>query len=501
MSDFFAPRRALAELLQGISTFPYPASLEISNLCLDSRKIKHGDCFFAYPGNAVDGRDFIPQALEAGAAVVLYEPHPGIQPSERCIPILNLQQHIGTIASRFWQLPQDEIIFIGITGTNGKSTCTYWLAHGLEQAGIPSAVIGTIGLGPVHKMQAATLTTPDPVSLHEQFAKFYHQGIRAIVMEVSSHSLVQHRVVGVPFRFVGFTNLSHEHLDYHGTMREYANAKAKLFDFDTIEAAVINADDDIGRQWLSDWSKPYELIATSIREPAPKLPVHVKLCRAHDVQVAPQGCMTFTLDAEFAKAQWSAPVMGAFNVENTLLCAAILHCCGVDATTVQTIIKTLPAVPGRLQIIRHDKKASCVVDYAHTPQALEKSLQSLRQHCQGKLWCVFGCGGDRDQAKRPEMGMMAMMNADQCVLTDDNPRSEAPEKIIEDIRVGLSAKVRSSVPYIAEREAAIQYALKHADPKDMILVAGKGHETVQIRGQEKIPCNDVEIVRRLMESE
>lgn len=492
MSKLAPPGQPLSSLLTGISTYNYQTDPLITGLCLDSRQVKPGDCFFAYPGTLTDGRQYIPQALAAGAAIVLYEPHPDITPDQRCIPVVNIQQHIGTIASRFWAAYLTKLQVIGITGTNGKSTCAYWLSHSLQAAGVPSAMIGTIGIGPVGQLSTATLTTPDPISLYQCFAEFANIGINTIAMEVSSHSLCQHRVVGVPFQLAAFTNLSHEHLDYHGTMRDYAQAKARLFDFPSLQGAVINADDDVGAEWLQHWAKDYPLYAISCQTQV-NLPAKIDTLQATQIQVTQQG-LTCQVAGPLGEAIWTLPVMGRFNLYNALTCAQLLACSGVSWTQIGELMAQLPNVPGRMQLIRQPDQPVCVVDYAHTPDALSNALSSLRQHCQGKLWCVFGCGGDRDQAKRPAMGKVAAKLADIVILTNDNPRSQDPEVILQEIQQGINTEI--TVYRITDRAEAIATAINQAQPDDVILIAGKGHESTQTLADKVIPFSDVEHCRQ-----
>lgn len=496
MNEIQHPQHRLSDLLAGISTFHHDYDPLISGLNLDSRQVKPGDLFFAYPGTVSDGRRYIEQALAQGAEMVLYEPHPDITPSKHCIPVVNIQRHIGTIANRYWARAFEKLTVIGVTGTNGKSTCAYWLSHILQQNGISSAMIGTIGIGPVTNLAPAKLTTPDTISLHRQMAEFANQGYRSVVMEASSHSLMQYRVAGIPFEYAIYTNLSHEHLDYHGTMRDYAQAKSRLFDFASLKGAVINADDEWGNQWLHSWVKSYPLLAYSCKENV-KCPSSINRISGRQIHLTDQLHLAMTVHSPWGDAQWQLPVMGEFNAYNALACAGVLGMMGLPWDTISHALSSLPQVPGRMQVWRTANMPMIVVDFAHTPAALENALSALKSYCRGKLWCIFGCGGDRDQAKRPSMGKVAATLADQIILTNDNPRSEVPEAIIQDILSGIPQAI--SAPYIPDRILAIQTALQQAGAQDVILVAGKGHEATQIIGARTIPYSDIQVIQSLVQ--
>ncbi len=459
------------------------SDLQISDLTIDSRSVGAGSLFFAYPGLQADGRDYIAQAQAAGAAAVLYDPAAYDLPSEITIPafsVANLQQQVGRLAHNFFGRACDEMQIFGVTGTNGKTTCCYLLTQALSKLGMQAAMIGTIGVGTLDDLSKAEHTTPDPISLHKVLAQLKSQGITQVCMEVSSHALEQGRVSGVEFFCTLFTNLSHDHLDYHGDMTRYGLAKQRLFTDFHSELVVTNAGDPLGAS-LIDVANAEFIVSYGQNGDV----------FADEVALDSNG-IKFVFEGSGVEFSASTPLIGAVNVPNIEMLVATLLALSTSIEDIQAILSTLKPAPGRMELYKTARSASIVVDYAHTPDALEKALLSVREHCHGDLWCVFGCGGDRDQAKRPVMGAAAEAHADILIVTNDNPRSEAPASIAKQIAVGIQGEHR----VILDRAEAINAAISHAKPEDWVLVAGKGHEATQQIGQHTLPFSDREHVAK-----
>lgn len=497
-----------ADVLAWLRTHANPAA----NLSGDTRRMAPGDVFFAYVlGNdrlATDGRPHIPQAIAAGAGAIVYEadgfdwtlgdavPHLAVQ---------NLHQLAGPVAAGWHGIPARGLVVTGFTGTNGKTSCSQWLARVLHNAGSPCAVIGTLGTGFPDALRATGFTTPDAIQLQASLATLHDSGARAIAMEVSSHGLEQERVAGTHFAVAVLTNLTQDHLDYHGTMQEYEAAKARLFAWDGLRAAVINRDDGMGRRLLAgkDVSAP-QVIEYGIEGNAGPSRKGAQWLRASGVRATGTGT-TFHLDSSFGAAEVTTPMIGEFNVSNLLAVLGAALANGVTWDAALAGLRALTPVEGRMELFgghtAHAPQGAydaplAVVDYAHTPDALEKTLLALRPVAQargGRLWCVFGCGGDRDPIKRPLMGAAAERLADEVILTSDNPRSEDPQEILEQIADGMQDRSRARL--VEDRAAAILYAIKHAGPADVVLVAGKGHESTQEIQGRKRPFSDREHVR------
>lgn len=443
----------------------------VSALTLDSRKVSANSLFFAYPGDTADGRDFIQQAQTDGAVAVVYEAADFELPAKITIPAFavgGLQQMVGYVAHEFYGQPTAEMQVFGVTGTNGKTTCCYLLTQALTALGLEAAMIGTIGVGKLNALNLASHTTPDPISIHQLFADFRDQGITQVCMEVSSHALDQGRVNGVQFFCTLFTNLSHDHLDYHGDMQSYAAAKQRLFSDFHSELAVTNATDELGISLVNVADAEFVVRYGQGGD-----------VYAEDVELGSQG-IRMVIEGNGVEFDIESPLIGQVNVPNLEMLVATLLSLSTDIEDIQRIVATLAPAPGRMELYRADNRPSVVVDYAHTPDALEKALQSVRKHCSGKLWCVFGCGGDRDREKRPVMGAAADTFADQLIVTNDNPRSEKGEDIAADIEKGI----KGDYQIILSRADAIDAAITQAANDDWVLVAGKGHETTQQIGDE-----------------
>ncbi|MGL4827098.1 MAG: UDP-N-acetylmuramoyl-L-alanyl-D-glutamate--2,6-diaminopimelate ligase [Vibrionaceae bacterium] len=469
-------------------------SMEITGLTLDSRTLQTGDLFIALKGHKFDARTLIAMAIAQGAAAVLAEADAGqdghvyLQDGAPIIVLPELPKLLSAIAARFYQHPSEQLTLIGVTGTNGKTTITQLIAQWLELLGQRAAVMGTTGNGFLHNLQPAANTTADALSVQQKLAHFHAQGASHVAMEVSSHGLVQHRVQALRFAAAVFSNLSRDHLDYHGSMQQYAQAKRRLFDASHCQLAILNADDEVGKEWLQELP---EAVAVSLRAK----PAAARALWLTDVTYAVNG-VTISFDSSWGAGKFSAPLVGEFNVMNLLLSLATLLALGADKAALLAHAGQLRAVVGRMQTFTRANNALWVVDYAHTPDALENVLHALRRHCQGNLWCIFGCGGDRDPGKRPMMAAVAEKLADKVILTDDNPRSESPQAIIADMQKGMISAQNARV--IHEREQACRYALQHAGAQDVILVAGKGHENYQIVGTQTLHYSDIETVDQLL---
>ena len=476
---------------------PHQAALQVTGLSNDSRRIQGGDLFMACPGVDHDGVQFISAAVAQGAVAVVCEDSAGIDGlidglGVPLIELKNLSDCQAELASRFYRQPSQSQQIIGITGTNGKTSCSHFIAQALSLLGRRCAVIGTTGNGFIGALEAATHTTPDAVRLQQLLAQLRDQGAEAVALEVSSHALEQQRVAQVVFAQAVFTNLSRDHLDYHGSMQAYAAAKARLFLETGVKQAVINTDDEYGRtlcQRLSaSESHRIDLIAIG-EQPQPG----VKQLRIRSSNLHRQGIHA-EIDSPWGRLVINSPLLGAFNLYNLLSALGVLLHSGFEPQPALAVLNQLQGVEGRMQAFAVEGKPLLVVDYAHTPDALEKALVSLQQHSSGKLWCVFGCGGDRDRGKRPLMARVAEQHADRLVVTSDNPRFEDPETIIDALMSGLQAPAKAVRQ--VDRRKAIEATINQAAPGDVVLVAGKGHENYQEIKGVRSPFSDIELVRK-----
>ena len=462
----------------------------LADLTADSRAVKLGSIFVAYPGTSLDGRAFIAEAIARGAAAVLWE-HAGFEWNERWeVPNLgidDLRGNISTIAGHMYGNPSDALWMAGVTGTNGKTSVSQWIASALDGLGQRSAVVGTLGTGLVGERAEAKNTTPDPIVLQRLLADFLRRGARNVAMEVSSHGLEQGRVAGIKYDAAVFTNLTRDHLDYHGTMEAYAAAKEKLFSARGLKHAVINADDEWGRGLASRVTVPVISFGTT----AHRVPRTAHLS-ASQIHLSEAG-VRFHVDSEWGSGEVRAGVLGAFNVSNLLAVLGTLMAAGISFDAAVKAVATLQPVPGRLERIGGGGQPLVVVDYAHTPDALEKALDALRPTLAAghRLICVFGCGGDRDPGKRPLMGRIAARAADKAIVTSDNPRSEDPRAIIDQILAGMDRAAEA----IEDRQVAIFSAVHQAKRGDIVLLAGKGHEAYQEIAGVRHPFSDREVAR------
>lgn len=487
----------LSALLQGIIEIKSEADRTITGMSLDSREIQPGDLFLACTGLSVDGATFIDAAINNGAVAVLWETQAGIhsipltyrsKPNGDAVPVIavtNLSQQAGVLADRFYGQPSRALFVSGVTGTNGKTSVSQFLAH-CQSADAPAGVIGTLGHGLYQQLEMGRHTTPDAVTVHRWLAELREQGATSVAMEASSHALHQGRVNGVLFDVAVFTNLSRDHLDYHGDMQSYAEAKSGLFMMSGLRYAVINSDDSTGRELLA--SLPNNLSVLRYGLDAEHQPEVLGKCLSLSIDgidvevVTPQGKGTF-----------HSSLLGRFNISNLLAVLAVLLLSGIPLQGALARLATVKPLAGRMEAFGGDNKPLVVVDYAHTPDALEQVLTALREHTEGRIWCVFGCGGDRDAGKRPLMGKIAESQADAVILTNDNPRSEDPEQILADIRQGMANPTQSHTQ--PDRHQAIAMAISEARSGDVVLVAGKGHETSQQIGEQKIPFSDIDEVK------
>ncbi len=461
-----------------------------SRLVSDSRRVASGDAFAAYPGGRADGRRFIPQALARGAAGVLWEPR-GFEWNADWrvanVAVAGLRDRLGELADETFGHPSRRLLMIGVTGTNGKTTCTHWIAQSFASLGRRAAVLGTLGNGLVGEsmppLAATEHTTMDAALLHETLAALRCAGADTIAMEVSSHGIDQGRVNGAKFDVALFTNLSRDHLDYHRSMDAYAAAKARLFDWPTLQRAVVNVDDAFGRT-LRD-----RLAARG--QPVITYGLDGGDVTASAVRVGPDG-MVLDVGSPWGSGELRATVHGAFNALNLLGCLAVLASSGVPFAKALLALAAVRAPRGRMERLGGAGRPTVVVDYAHSPDALAKVLAALRPSVAagGRLVCVFGCGGERDRGKRPDMGRIAEEMADAVVVTSDNPRGETPQTIIDDVLSGLRAPAAAMVE--PDRARAIASVVASADSGDVVLIAGKGHETHQEVAGVRCPFDDAE---------
>ena len=475
------PRPAGMPLLDRLAQLGVP----LADLTADSRAVKLGSVFVAYPGTVRDGRQFITEAISRGAAAVLWE-RSGFDWDEGWeIPNLGiegLRAKISAIAGHVYGNPSDSLWMAGVTGTNGKTSVSQWIASVLDRLGQRSAVIGTLGNGLVGERVEAKNTTPDPIVLQRLLADYLRRGARNVAMEVSSHGLDQGRVAGIKYDLAVFTNLTRDHLDYHGTMEAYAEAKFHLFSARGLQHAVVNIDDDWGASFAGRIDG--DVITFGTRKGA--------RLRATRIGLSEAG-VRFHIDSEWGEGDVGAAVLGAFNVSNLLAVLGALLAAGITFDDALKAVSALEPVTGRLERIGGGAAPLVVIDYAHTPDALEKALEALRPTVAAghRLVCVFGCGGDRDPGKRPLMGQAAARLADHVIVTSDNPRSEDPNAIIGQVVAGISGDAEA----IEDRQVAIFSAVHQARPGDVVLLAGKGHETYQEIAGVRHPFSDREVAR------
>jgi UDP-N-acetylmuramoyl-L-alanyl-D-glutamate--2,6-diaminopimelate ligase len=482
----------LAWLLDGRAGVPHVA---VRELTLDSRAVKAGDAFVALRGLKAHGLDHAAEAAERGATVVLFDPAegrdaPSLPLGAIAVRVPELRAQLGGLADRFYGSPSSQLEVAGVTGTNGKTTCAWLLAQAYGPVG---AYVGTLGAGRTGAVAAGTHTTPDVISVHRLLRDLRDGGARRVAMEVSSHALDQQRVAAVRMPVAGFTNLSRDHLDYHGTMAAYGAAKERIFACRGVTHAVVNVGDAYGRELAGRLPSGVRLTVVHAGD------VTVSAERwvvARDVRCVPHG-LELEGDTHEGAFALRSPLIGGFNAENLVVVLGMLLAGGMPLAAALDALQVATAPPGRMESFPLPSGAVVVVDYAHTPDALDKALIALRSHCAGRLWCVFGCGGERDPGKRPQMAAIAEARSDAIVVTDDNPRGEDPERIVAQILGGLAGRVPAQVE--RDRGAAIRLAARSARAGDVVLVAGKGHEDYQLVGNERRAWSDRDAARRLQE--
>jgi UDP-N-acetylmuramoyl-L-alanyl-D-glutamate--2,6-diaminopimelate ligase len=490
-SETPASPATLDALLAGVAAGQPVPSVAVSDITLDSRRVTPGSVFFALQGTSGHGLDYLQQALDAGAAAVVWEPAGDLSPAAGlavpAIPVSGLRGRLGTIADRWFGEPSARLDVCGVTGTNGKTTVTWLLADALNRLERPCAYLGTLGAGMPDTLLEAALTTPDVIEVHRRLAAFADLGARHASIEVSSHALDQGRIDGVRLAAAAFTNLSRDHLDYHGSMEAYGEAKAKLLAAPGLEHRVINADDDFGAGLCRRYGD--SALAVTRGEAS----FAARRLTVRDVALGVDG-IRFTFASPLGGGEVRSRLRGEFNVENLAVVLGLLLETGIPADAAAAALAAVEPPPGRLQVVGEGRPL-VVVDYAHTPGALGAVIAALRPHCHGDLWCVFGCGGERDPGKRPLMARAAAA-ADRVVVTSDNPRGEEPEAIIADIMAGTNtAETADAGPehafrVIVDRREAIAAAVREAAPADCVLIAGRGHERFQLIASGARPFSD-----------
>ena len=475
-------------------------AISVSGIAYDSRKVKSGDLFLATRGDQVDGRQFVNNVAGTAAAVLCESPYQSVCGND--FEVRDLSAHKGMIASRFYQEPSKSLKVIAVTGTNGKTSVSHYVAQALSLLQQPCGVVGTLGAGLNSDLEDVGMTTPDAVDLQRMLFEMRGKGADAVCLEASSHGLVQGRLNGTRIETAIFTNISRDHLDYHSDFDHYKEAKKQLFEWPDLKHAVINLDDEFGEVLANEMIARLEI-------PSRKMDEQSVGCGT--------GCITFSLkrpDAdvycdsiEYKSTGVAALIiyqghalplesklLGGFNLSNLLAVVSTLLVEGVPFAQAILTVSQLNNVKGRMDLLACEGKPTVVIDYAHTPDALEKALLATRQHADGAVYCVMGCGGDRDKGKRPQMGAVAVRIADHAFVTSDNPRTENPAEIVEDIVAGIAGNNRITVE--VDRATAIVQALKKAKPADLVLIAGKGHEPYQEVNGQKLPYSDYAVVEK-----
>ena len=463
------------------------AEVVIHGIAMDSRQVKPGDLFIAVTGAISDGQCFIQDAIENGAAAVV-RPPAGAGPIRNSVPVFEIEdlaEKVGEIASRFFDEPSQALTVIAVTGTNGKTTVTSMIAEAMSSLGRSCGLIGTLGFGrSIRQLTETGLTTPDPVSLQQQLAHLYQQECQCVALEASSHGLIQGRLNGTRVSASILTNLTQDHLDFHGDMERYRRAKELLFELPGLQLRVVNLDDDLGKD-LARRYRAGRILSFSLDESA-----------GANIYSRSTSFSTTGMRAELVtprgSADFSSVLLGPHNLSNLLATAAVLHWQGYGAEEIADALSSLKAVPGRMEVINIDEHASAVIDFAHSADALLNALTTLRQHKPEKLICVFGCGGDRDRSKRQQMGAVAASLADVIVLTNDNPRSESPQLIVDEILRGIPDDMPVEIEL--DRGKAIDRGIEMLAGGGVVLIAGKGHENYQEVNRERIHFNDRETV-------
>jgi len=488
------PEKNLGNLITGVEVVEMLGSpnLEIQHVDFDSRKIRQGGLFIAIPGQRQDGEAFIGQAVENGAVAVVTQSPLKILPSfitekhnVTAFRVDDSRKALSIIGSNYYRQPTRDLNMTGITGTNGKTTLTYIMEALAKAAGREAGVIGTIDYHFKETMVPSTITTPESLDLNQIVRQMVDAGVSDCFLEVSSHALSQKRVFGMNFDTGIFTNLSRDHLDFHGDMDEYKNSKAKLFRQNNVKTSIINIDDPVGKDFAKEFKSTS--ITTGINCAADVSAENISLTDRHS---------KFTLKTPNGSADIKTNLLGRHNIYNLLSAAACAMAQNISLDKIQNTFKEIPTIPGRFESVKNNRGFSVLIDYAHTQDALSKSIIASKSFTQGEVIVVFGCGGDRDKGKRKEMGRVALENADFTVITSDNPRTENPDQIINDIRKGIPSS--GSYKTIADRREAIAYAINRAKKNDLILIAGKGHENYQILGTKKVHFDDKKVAQEFL---
>jgi UDP-N-acetylmuramoyl-L-alanyl-D-glutamate--2,6-diaminopimelate ligase len=484
ISDFYVD--ALSEKLD----------VSINELTDDSRFVEEGDLFIAYKGETSDGRQFIDDAIDRGASAVIAE-HGGEWLNSnlyRGVPVVvvkELDAKLNDMVSAFYNSNYDNVNIVGITGTNGKTSCSSYLAQALSKNNAVCCVIGTLGWGQIDALKETHNTTPNNLQLHKMLNGFEKDETDHVIIEASSHGLALGRTENITFNVAVLTNISRDHMDFHGDMEGYIKAKAILFQEESLEFVVVNLDDHYAQFFIEHVSNNVNVITYGSSEQA--------LIHVVNLNSDLQG-VTFTIDYEGMLYEFSSRLIGQFNVYNLAAVIGVLLGLGYSMKVIVSMIQDISAVAGRMQLIsQKDDDIQVVVDYAHTPDGLEKALENIQVNGINHVWCVFGCGGERDQGKRAIMGKVASEYSDYVVVTNDNPRRESPTSIVADILEGLDTN-STKHDVIMDREEAIKFAIANAKKKSCILIAGKGHETFQDLGVEKVTFSDVDVAQNALEN-
>lgn len=494
------PGKSLSELLEGFTVNDEIPSVMVRSITSNSRDVEQGALFIALQGTQTHGIDFAIDAARSGAAVILYDaedpycrqriPLLKKQVNTRWLGIDHLDRLNGQIVSRFYGEPSHQMTIIGVTGTDGKTSVTHLLTQALGRLGYTVGSIGTLGYGIGNEVSQTAHTTPDAVTLQSCLYEFQQKDCQYVVMEVSSHALDQYRVSGCSIDIAVLTNLGRDHLDYHQSVEQYAAAKARLFNEFKLSGRVLNLNDRFGRQLASTFS--HEQVVRYSSSKTEDIVAEVKLLER---KITDQG-QDIVAMTKLGEIHAHTHLMGEFNIDNTLACIASLISLGFNQSEINTAVAELMPIPGRMEKFPGGQDfPDVVIDFAHTEQALRACLETSRKHTSGQLWCVFGCGGDRDPGKRAGMGRTAEQLADRVIITDDNPRTEPADQIVRDILLGMENP--QSVSVVHSRQAAIEFALNEADANDLVVIAGKGHEQEQIIGRERLPFSDRHMVQRI----
>ena len=485
------------------------ADITIESLVLDSRDVAIHSAFIALKGHVRDGRDFIPQAISLGAKVIIAEcetqakhGHTSMREQSLIISFYDLSAQLSALAAAFYGYPAKSLQVIGVTGTNGKTSTVQLTSQLAALLNKRAASIGTLGSGVID--QAGTCashndtanTTPDAISMHKLMAQFVQDQVKQVALEVSSHALVQQRVAALKTDVAVFTNLTRDHLDYHGTMQAYAQAKRELLKQPELRYAVLNGNEIESKHWLAQLPSTVTPVIYGIADESLMLTDSEHQCLAKDVVYSNQGCR-FRLLSSWGECEIQLSLLGRFNIFNALAAIASQLCLGESLNDIAKLAHLLVPVTGRMERFGRDNSPTVVVDYAHTPDALKQALAALRQHSEGRLLVIFGCGGDRDKGKRSLMGEVAETYADKVIITNDNSRSEEPTAIADDILSGCVHPEKIQV--VLDRKTAIAQAVSNATANDIILVAGKGHEDYQIIGNQKVAYDEREYVQQMFE--